>query len=334
MNERRKMNKIYILMALMILVVGCGDKEVKPVEIDPVTEAPEITLFKQSLPIEQKVLAKAYKRISPKIGLSHMSDLKGKSFNNEFVFEEGSLPFIEYRFDKPYIIKKIHLKDSGFVVDGQAEYSNIKKFEIVFFDAEKSPVYTAELDDDAVSIEGFLNVQADGFILKTHSVYTSKGKKVNENDIIAAFDARISVEVIDGNHVYDIIAPVLTERNSSTSNEELLKTIALLNTELFKRLKVQRSDFNLPKDSVLYLPDDADMNYAVAHTQEIFQTGKYKTVDGTYKIHIFNEEAEFDSKGNVRVKKHKIKVKKSTRNLKTTTQLPAHEEFIDFSEGL
>jgi len=317
----------------MILIVGCGDKEVKPV-VDPVIEAPVITLFKQSLPIEQKVLAKAYKRISPKVGLSHMSDLKGKSFNKEFVFEEGSLPFIEYRFDKPYIIKSIHLKHSGFVVDGNVDSSNIKKFEIVFFDTEKSPVYTAELDDDDTQIEGFHNVQADGFILKTHSVYIPSGEKVDANDIIAAFDARISVEVIDVNHVYDIIAPVLTTRASSTSNEELLKTIALLNTELFKRLKAKRSDFNLPKDSVLYLPDDADMNYAVAHTQEIFRTGKYKTIDGTYKIYIFNEDAEFDSRGNVRVKKHKIQVKKSTRNLKTTTQLPAHEEFIDFSEGL
>ena len=317
----------------MILVVGCGDKEPEPV-VDPVTEAPVITLFKQSLPIEQKVLDKAYKRINPKIGLSHMSDLKGKSFDKEFVFEEGSLPFIEYRFKKPYIIKRIHLQESGFVVDGSAESSNIKKFEIVFFDAEKSPVYTAELEAGATEIEDFYNVQADGFILKTHSVFTPKGEKVDEADIIAAFDARISVEVIDANHVYDIIAPVLTERDSSTSNEELLKTIALLNTELFKRLKTKRSDFNLPKDSVLYLPDDADMNYAVAHTQEIYQTGKYKTVDGEYKIHIFHEDAEFDSKGNVRVKKHKINVKKSTRNLKTTTQLPAHEEFIDFSEGL
>jgi len=318
----------------MILVVGCGDKEPKPVVVDPVTEAPVITLFKQSLPIEQKVLAKAYKRISPKVGLSHMSDLKGKSFNKEFVFEEGSLPFIEYRFDKPYIIKKVHLKASGFVVDGSADSSNIKKFEIVFFDAEKSPVYTSELEEGATSIEGFLNIQADGFILKSHSVYTPSNKKVEAKDIIAAFDARISVEVIDANHVYDIIAPVLTQRDSSTSNEELLKTIALLNTELFKRLKKQRSDFNLPKDSVLYLPDDADMNYAVANTQQIFQTGKYKTVEGTYKIHIFNEDAEFDAKGNVRVREHKIKVKKSTRNLKTTTQLPSHEEFIDFSEGL
>lgn len=318
----------------MILIIGCGDKEPKPEVVDPVIEAPVITLFKQSLPIEQKVLAKAYKRINPKVGLSHMSDLKGKSFNKEFIFEEGSLPFIEYRFDKPYIIKKIHLKQSGFVVDGNADTSNIKKFEIVFFDAEKSPVYTAELDSDATDIEDFHNVQADGFILKTHSVYIPSGEKVDEADIIAAFDARISVEVIDANHVYDIIAPVLTERDSSTSNEELLKTIALLNTELFKRLKAKRADFNLPKDSVLYLPDDADMNYAVAHTQEIFQTGKYKTLDGSYKIHIFNEEAEFDAKGNVRVKKHKINVKKDTRNLKTTTQLPEHEDFIDFSEGL
>ncbi|HIC42909.1 MAG TPA: hypothetical protein EYO73_01020 [Sulfurimonas sp.] len=328
------MKKIYILITLLVFVVGCGDKKLKPVEIDPVSEAPVITLFKQSLPIAQKVLAKAYKRISPKIGLSHMSDLKGISFRNEFVFEEGTLPFIEYRFDKPYIIKRIHLQKSGFVVDGKAEMSNIKKFEIVFFAAEKSPVHTSQLDEDTSSIEDFHNIEASGFILKTHSVYTSKDEKLDAKDVIAAFDARISVEVIDVNHVYDIIAPVLTQRDSSTSNEELLKTIALLNTALFKRLKAQRSDFNLPKESVLYLPDDADMNYAVAYTQEIFQTGKYKTIDGIYKIHIFNEEAEFDSKGKIRHKKHKINVKKTNRNLKTTTQLPSHKEFIDFSEGL
>jgi len=326
------MKYIASVLLILILMSGCGKDEPEP--IDPVTIAPEIVLFKQSLPIEKKVLAKAYNKISPKIGLSNMAALEGKAFNGEFVFNSDNLPFVEYRFDKPYIIKKLHLKSSGFVVDGDASSSMIKKFEIVFFDADKSPLYVAELDKGETEIVGFNNSQATGFILKTHSVYTPKGEEVSEGDVVAAFDARIEVEVIDGNYIYDIIAPVLEERDSSTSNEELLKTIALLNTELFKRLKSKRLDFKLPKDSVLYLPDDADMHYAVAHTQEIFQTGKYKTKDGSYKIHIFKEDAEFDAKGNVKVKKHEIKVNKSNRNLKTTTQLPEHEDFIDFSEGL
>jgi len=328
------MRRILSYFLILIFIAGCADKKPETQSVDPVSIAPEITLFKQSLPIEQKVLKKAYKKISPKVGLFNMSDLKGKSFNGEFVFQEEELPFIEYLFDKPYIIKKIHLQESGFVVDGDSSSSHIKKFEIVFYDDKKSPVYTSELDSDADIIEDFHNIQASGFILKTHSVYSPKDKNIDESDVNAVFNAHIEVEVIDGNYIYDIIAPVLTERDSSTSNEELLKTIALLNTELFKRLKRERRDFNLPKDSVLYLPDDADMHYAVAHTQEIFETGKYKTKDGNYKIHIFKEEAEFDAKGNVRVKKHKIEIKDSKRNLKTTTQLPEHEEFIDFSEGL
>jgi len=326
------MKHISSALLILILMSGCGDKEPEP--IDPVSIAPEIVLFKQSLPIEKKVLQKAYKKISPKIGLSNMASLNGKSFNGEFVFNSENLPFVEYRFDKPYIIKKVHLKSSGFVVDGDASSSMIKKFEMVFFDAEKSPLYVAELDEGEKVIGDLQNNQATGFILKTHSVYTPKGKEVSEEDVVAAFDARVEVEVIDGNYIYDIIAPVLEGRDSSTSNEELLKTIALLNTELFKRLKSQRSGFKLPKDSVLYLPDDADMHYAVAYTQEIFQTGKYKTKDGSYKIHIFKEDAEFDAKGKVKVRKHEIKVNKSNRNLKTTTQLPEHEDFIDFSEGL
>jgi hypothetical protein len=218
------------------------------------------------------------------------------------------------------------------VVNGNADNSHIKKFEILFFDAQKSPLYTAELDKGATEIEGFNNIQADGFILKARSVYAPQN--ISENDVVAAFDGRIFVEVIDANYIYDIVAPVLSERDSSTSNEELLKTIALLNSELFKRLRAKRADFNLPKDSVLYLPQDADMHYAVAHTEEIFKTGKYKTVTGEYKIHIFSEEADFDAKGDVKVKRHKIKIEDSKRNLKTTTQLPEQEKFIDFSEGL
>jgi hypothetical protein len=324
------MKQILILVAVLLLIAGCAKKE--PELIDPVSIAPEITLFKQSLPIEKEVLQKAYKKISPKIGLSHMGTVKGKAFNGEFIFDEKELPFIEYRFDKPYIIKKIHLQQSGFVVNGDAGSSHIKKFEILFFDAQKSPLYTAELDKGVTEIKDFNNIQADGFILKARSVYAPKN--ITENDVVAAFDGRISVEVIDANYIYDIVAPVLSERDSSTSNEELLKTIALLNSELFKRLRAKRADFNLPKDSVLYLPHDADMHYAVAHTEEIFKTGKYKTVTGEYKIHIFSEEADFDSKGDVKVRKHKIKIEDSKRNLKTTTQLPEHEKFIDFSEGL
>ena len=76
------------------------------------------------------------------------------------------------------------------------------------------------------------------------------------------------------------------------------------------------------------------MHYAVAHTEEIFTTGKYKTVDGLYKIYIFSDDVEFNDKERVRVKKHKIKVKASNRNLKTTEELPDHQDFIDFSEGI
>lgn len=331
------MKQLITLVALFILLAGCVKKEPQMAALplaDPVLSSPEITLFKQSLPIDSEVLHKAYKKISPKIGLANMALLRGKSFSGEFVFDENSLPFIEYRFDKPYLVKKIELKKSGFVVDGKAESSHIKKFEILFFDAQKSPLYTGELDAKASVIDAFNNIEADGFILKTRSVYVPKNKKMDENDIVAAFDGRIEVEVIDAEYVYDIVAPVLSKRESSTSNEELLQTIALLNSELFKRLRLKRNDFNLPKTSLMYLPNDADMHYAVANTEEIYKTGKYKTLAGEYKIHIFSEEAEFDSKNSGELKKHAISVKDSKRNLKTTTQIPPHEEFIDFSEGL
>jgi len=40
------MKKIYTLIPLMILTLGCGGKKVEPVVVDPVSEAPEIVLFK------------------------------------------------------------------------------------------------------------------------------------------------------------------------------------------------------------------------------------------------------------------------------------------------
>jgi len=323
----------YAITAILVLLTGCAKDEPKVVKMDPVLASPEIQLFKQSLPIEKEVLQKAYKKITPSIGLSNMRDFKGKAYNGEFVFDEENLPFIEYRFDKPYIIKKVYFKKSGFVVDGNAKSSNIKKFEMVFFDTQKTPTFVGEADKNAKDIEDLDNVEAEGFILKTKSLYVNDDDKIDRSDIAAAFDARIEVEVIDTDYVYDIIAPVLSERDSSTSNEELLKTIALMNTELFKRLKEQRGAFNLPKTSVVYLPDDADMHYAVAHTEEIYETGKYKTVDGLYKIHIFSDNVEFNDKERVRVKKHKIDVKNSNRNLKITEELPDHQDFIDFSEG-
>ncbi len=327
------MKHLVTLVSILFFMLGCAKKEMQ-IETDPVLTSKEIVLFKQSLPIKKEVLSKAYKKISPIIGLNNLRELKGTSFNGEFVFNEQKLPFIEYRFDKPYIIKKIYLKKSGFVVDGDASSSNIKKYEILFLDAKKSPHYRDELSKGSLIVEDVHNVQAGGFILKTRSVYTPENEKIDENDVVAAFDGRIEVEVIDVDYIYDIVAPVLSERDADTSNEELLQTIALLNGELFRRLRDKRADFNLPKTSVLYLPDDADMHYAVAHTQDIYETGKYKTVNGEYKIFIFSENAEFDSKGKVRVKKHTIKIKDSNRNLKTTTQLPEHEDFIDFSEGI
>lgn len=326
------MKQTLVFISVLIMIVGCGKN--KPTVPDPVLSAPEIKLFKQSLPVKQEVLRKAYKKISPKIGLANMRSFKGHAVNEEFLFDTNTTPFIEYRFEKPYIIKKIHLLKSGFVVDGDASSSHIKTFEILFLDADKSPQYKAHLDKGEMVIEGLHNAQASGFIIKSKSVYTPKGKAITENDIVAAFDGRVLVEVINTDYIYDIVSPVLSQREESTSNEELLKTIALLNSELFRRLREKRSDFNLPKKSVLYLPEDADMHYAVAHTKDVYRTGKYKTIYGEYKIFIFSEEAEFDAKGNVSVKKHKIEQKSSNRYLRTTTQLPEEEKFIDFSEGL
>jgi len=324
----------YAITAILVLLSGCGKDEPKVVKMDPVLASPEIQLFNQSLPVKKEVLHKAYKKISPRIGLSNMRGFEGNTYDDAFIFSEGNLPFIEYRFDKPYIIKKVYLLKSGFVVDGDAKSSNIKKFEMLFLDAQKTPTFEGELSKNTKEIDNFDNIQAEGFILKTKSLYVNDDDKIDANDIAAAFDARIEVEVIDTDYVYDIVAPVLSERDSSTSNEELLKTIALMNTELFKRLREQRGSFNLPKTSVLYLPDDADMHYAVANTEEIYKTGKYKTIDGLYKIYIFSDDVEFNDKEKVRVKKHKINVKNSNRNLKITEELPDHQEFIDFSEGI
>lgn len=326
------MKQILVLLSVLMLMAGCGKNE--PKVVDPVLSAPEIKLFKQSLPVKQEVLRKAYKKITPKIGLANMRSLKGHVSHGEFVFDANATPFIEYRFDKPYIIKKVHLQKSGFVVDGDAASSNIKKFEILFLDAERSPLYKGELDKEELSIDGLHNAQASGFILKSKSVYIPKDKTLDENDVVAAFDGRVLVEVINTDYIYDIVSPVLSERKEATSNEELLQTIALLNSELFTRLREKRTDFNLPQKSVLYLPNDADMHYAVAHIEDVYKTGKYKTIYGEYKIFIFSEDAEFDAKGHVDVKKHKIEQKSSNRYLRTTTQLPEEEKFIDFSEGL
>jgi len=324
----------YAITATIILLTGCTKKEPMVVKMDPVLASSQIQLFNQSLPVKKEILHKAYKKVSPKIGLSNMRAFEGKTYKGEFVFNEDNLPFIEYRFDKPYIIKKVYLKKSGFVVDGDAKSSNIKKFEMVFLDAQKTPTFVGELDKGDKEIDAFDNIQSEGFILKTRSLYVNDDDKIEGNDIIPGFDARIEVEVIDTDYVYDIIVPVLSERDSHTSNEELLKTIALMNTELFQRLREQRGAFNLPKTSVVYLPKDADMHYAVAHTEDIYKTGKYKTVDGLYKIYIFSDEVEFNDKEKVRVRKHKIDVKSSNRNLKITEELPEHQDFIDFSEGI
>jgi len=328
------MKHIITFFLVVTFFVACSNDKPKPPKpkFDPVLESSKIKLFKQSLPIKKEVLQKAYKKITPKIGLSNLTDFKGTRFKDEFVFNEDNLPFVEYRFDKPYIIKKIHLLKSGFVVDGNDKGSNIKKYELLFLDAKHTPAYNSELEDDSTYIDNFDNIQAQGFILKARSVYFKKGEKISAEDIIASFDSRVEVEVIDTDYIFDIVETVLSERDASVSNEELLKTIALMNRELFKRLRLQRSDFNLPPESVMYLPEDADMNYAVANTKNIYETGKYKTLKGRYKIYIFSDEVDFKEQEKIRLKKHKIRSEKSNRNLKTTEELPEHQDFIDFSE--
>ncbi|UFS63644.1 hypothetical protein LOH54_05800 [Sulfurimonas sp. HSL-3221] len=126
----------------------------------------------------------------------------------------------------------------------------------------------------------------------------------------------------------------LVNRPAPHENESLVLMLCRHDRANFARLKRQRRSFTLPSFSMLDLPDDVDVAYAVGNMAKIARSNQYKTNRG--QIRVIRSDS-FYSVGKGRVAGgEEFKVRSGGKKMTVRHEAPTagNEEFIDFDGGL
>jgi len=125
---------------------------------------------------------------------------------------------------------------------------------------------------------------------------------------------------------------ILYHRDNEVSNEELIKKISYKNPELFSQLQMRKSNYCLPKDSMIFLPPDLSKKALQSAKGDIhyFNTGVYENRDAKYMAlegNIFDQNKTIDLyKQRLIEYKPKMSVKSSGR--KTRVRIHPKGNFV------
>lgn len=316
-----------------------------------------ILLYGQKITVPENLISKVFPDISMKVKYRGSSELIGKKVDDEFIFNNNRSPYYILKLDKPLnieeltiyntatytpILKKsnkpdliglligslpdtpkfpslVHIgtKEQDKLIPFETKFENInnaleaKKETIVF----NKPFYTDTLH---VNISR-LNISLG------HS-YKSQIFK-NYKFLIKGYNPDYETELIES---------VLKNRKKKDKNEILIRNIAQDNIKLYRTLQYNTDLYNIPKYSILTLPEDVNIQYAITNTFEIYRTGRYKNISGEFKKFKIEEVSFMQSSGDyqygheVEINGEKIKNKVSMKSNKKDTDI----NFIDFSNGI
>lgn len=143
---------------------------------------------------------------------------------------------------------------------------------------------------------------------------------------------KIQIEAIDMSDFFGILDYALKNGNNKDENEDIIFAILQKDEALFKKLKNNSSQYNLPLISFFKLPEDVNLIYAKNNKDRIFEEGIYKNNQGKF-IKLFPDEIVFNTTNKVEVKVKTLtvdneKIKYNKRDQKNEAK------YIDFSDGI
>lgn len=143
---------------------------------------------------------------------------------------------------------------------------------------------------------------------------------------------KIQIEAIDMSDFYGILDYTLKNRVNQEENEDIVLAVLQKDESLFKKLKDNKSEYNLPSVSFFNLPPDVNLAYAKNNKYKIFQEGIYKNNKGKY-VKLNSDETVFDSASEVKIQVKTLEVdnKKTQYNKKDQKK---QSKYVDFSEGI
>jgi len=331
------MKKTLLSFVVLVGLVGCGAAPEVPtekVERQQLTSPKSIVLYSQRLQPSSELAKKAFtiKTYSGKLTTS--SEIEGVESTTAFDLKKPL--HLYYDFKKPSIIYQadvydlnIHLVDDTMV--GHSIVTDIKKISIYYDDKQKKSVTLQQTQN---TIHGFRKKATTSLDIDIHSFFTENNLLTERKFKLSKSDVNITFSFFNPEYVNDILIETLQTRENQKKNEALLHSIVKSDISYYYKLRQQRGSFILDKQSIVNMPDDADLEYAQKNYKDFFESGKYLTEEGKYKILIADEVIKFENSEVKIEKQHTIKDKYSKQHIKKTTDIPDHDGFIDFSEGV
>lgn len=312
------MKKGIITFIVMIIFIGCSDKNTnlsKTIENEIVGS--KYNYYGYDLFVSEDLKAKLYTWTNTDFDINSVNDNKlfhkipGKIKDEKFIISEKNRPIHFKKFNNLVEVKKIKFKpnDSFFLANlnsikdskGVEEklvnsildplinsFKDIKDYEpieIGYSDDKNDHYKVINLSKHQKNENGeyiidnpfktIKNVQEAQLVISSLKLpHKNKSKEAYYSKSEVLFYIKdLSVE-------NDIVRQNL---KNMSNNEELVKIIAKNNPDFFRTLQNERSNYTLDEKSILRLPTDADINYALNNLTEIINSSEYLSVNNSFK---------------------------------------------------
>lgn len=143
---------------------------------------------------------------------------------------------------------------------------------------------------------------------------------------------KIQIEAIDMSDFFGILDYALKNGKNKDENEDIIFTILQKDEVLFKKLKNNSSQYNLPLISFFKLPEDVNLIYAKNNKDRIFEEGIYKNNQGKF-IKLYPDETVFNTTNKIEVKVKTLTVDNEKIQYNKIDK-KNDAKYIDFSDGI
>jgi hypothetical protein len=345
--------------------LGCQNKTPEPNPTQLTEENQNINrtikLYGQELSIPKPLISKIYPDIiiDTKCIVEDVS-LYGKLKSKQFIFDDEHAPYYIITLKKPLQIENLTILNTarympklsknaksdliGLLIGAMPDTPKHPSLIHIASKNQKKlvPFVTKFTNEDKV-----LNVKKETIIFEEQPYTDELHVRISVLDFTIGHpeysslfkDYTFIVKGYDPEYEDDIIEWTFKDRENIDKNEMLIRNIAQDNQELYYKLKNTSAQLRLPKYSIVNLPKDVDMKYALTNTAEIYRTGRYKNKEGIYTSFqvaeiSFNESDTTSDKQvieSIKIIGKRIEKKSSYK----TEEIPKEQNnYIDFSQGL
>lgn len=375
------MKKIIFVFMVSILFFGCSNSNnsINISNTDSDISGNTYNYYGYNLKLSEDMKSKLYTWVSGESNLKSFEELytvEGKVNNERFVISDKTTPVYFKNFDKKAEVLKIKFKPidstSKFFKNGAKDG---KTFESTLLGGGLSTVFNTFKErkfGEAITL-AYYEDNKNG--LKIDLLKYSKndnGEYIIDNPFKSNKIQKLELEVLElitthkdkSKHYFynsdevsyyikdfgienDIVRENLI---NIPNNEELIRIVAKNDSSFFRTLQHERTKYNLDSKSILLLPDDVNIEYALNNLNEIINTSEYLATNNTFKkindittifSDVKNTKSITDTESNYKYKptidRNKIENKSkqvdiSNKNFKENNIRKS--EFVDLDNGI